>query len=51
MIKYFLKKFFKILIGDLTAQEKADFWFRFNTLITDVAKATAEGAVRGIRNG
>ena len=47
MIKYFLKKLFRVLIGNLTEKEKAEFWHRFNTLMTDIAEAAAKGAIEG----
>ena len=49
MIIYILKKFFKILIGDLSLTERAMFWNRFNTLMADVAEAVAKGAVEGLK--
>ena len=45
MIKFLLKKFFKLFLGDLSNQEKAGFWLRFNKLMSDVTEA----AVRGLK--
>ena len=47
MIKYLLKKFFKIIIGDLPEEQKRQFWAKFNILLMDITKAAAEGAVAG----
>lgn len=47
MIIYLLKKFFKIIIGDLPEEQKHKFWLDFNDLLKEVIKAAAEGAVKG----
>ena len=47
MILYILKKFFRIIIGDLPPEKRAMLWNRFVILLEDVAKAVAEGAVAG----
>lgn len=48
MIKYLLKKLFKAVIGDLPPEKRVMFWNRFETLLIDVARAVAEGAVKGV---
>ena len=47
MIIYILKKFFRIIIGDLPPEKRTEMWSRFNTLLIDIARASAEGAVVG----
>lgn len=48
MILYLLKKFFKVIIGDLPSEKRVEFWSKFSTLLEDIAKAVAEGAVKGL---
>ena len=48
MIKYILTKTFGLLIGNFTSQQKADFWNKFNTLLSEVAKAAVKGAIEGM---
>lgn len=47
MIKFLLTKTFGILIGKFTPAEKAEFWNKFNTLLSEVAKAAAKGMIEG----
>ena len=47
MIIYLLKKFFRVIIGDLPPEKKAMFWSRFETLLADVTEAAVKGAVAG----
>ena len=47
MLKLLLTKIFGTLIGNFTPQQKAEFWNRFNTLLSDVAKAAVSGAIEG----
>jgi len=47
MLIYLLKKFFAISIGKLPPEQRTLLWNRFTTLLMDVAKAAAEGAVQG----
>ena len=49
MIIYILKKFFRLVIGDLPPEKRAIFWNKFETLLTEVTKAIAEGAVKGMK--
>lgn len=54
MIIYLLRKFFKIIIGELPPEQKTVFWNKFNTLLEEatkagaaIAEAGAKGAVEG----
>ena len=47
MLKFILTKTFGLLIGKFTPQQKAEFWNKFNTLISEVAKAAVAGAIEG----
>jgi len=46
LIKAFRFLFSKI-IGNLPAEQKAQFWAKFNVLLMEVVKAAAQGAVAG----
>ena len=48
MIKFILTKAFSVLIGNFTPEQKAEFWNKFNTLLSEVAKSAAQGAVNGM---
>ena len=47
MLKFILTKTFGLLIGNFSAQQKAEFWNKFNTLLSEVAKAAVAGAIEG----
>ena len=47
MIKFILTKAFSVLIGNFTSEQKAEFWNKFNTLLSEVAKAAVKGAIEG----
>ncbi len=47
MIKFILTKTFSLLIGNFTPEQKAEFWNKFNTLLSEVAKAAVAGAIEG----
>ena len=47
MIKFILTKTFGLLIGKFSDKEKAEFWNKFNTLLSEVAKAAVRGAIEG----
>ncbi len=47
MIKFLLTKTFGLLIGNFTPAQKAEFWNKFNTLLSEVAKAAVAGAIEG----
>lgn len=47
MIKFLLTKTFGILIGKFTPEQKAEFWNKFNSLLSEVAKAAVSGAIEG----
>ena len=47
MILKLLGFLFKKLIGDLPEDTKKELWIKFSTLMTEVAKAAAAGAVQG----
>jgi hypothetical protein len=48
MIKFILTKAFPVLIGKFSESEKAEFWNKFNTLLAEVVKAGAAGAIEGV---
>lgn len=48
MIIYILKKFFKIVIGNLPEEKKRELWIKFNILLEEVVKAAAAGAVSSV---
>lgn len=48
MIIKLLKFFFSKLIGDIQAEKRKELWLNFNDLLREVAKAAAEGAVKGL---
>lgn len=50
MLIWLLKKTFGALIGKVPADQQAVFWARANTIITDLVKAAAAGAVAGAIN-
>ena len=39
---------FAKVIGNLPEEQKREFWIRFNTLLMDIVKASAEGVTQGI---
>jgi len=47
MIKFILTKAFGVLIGNFTEVQKAEFWNKFNSLISEVTKAAVAGAIEG----
>ncbi len=47
MIKFLLTKTFGLLIGNFTPSQRAEFWNKFNTLLSEVAKAAVAGAIEG----
>lgn len=47
MIVYLLREMFKLIIGDLPEAQRIEFRRQFNELLGTIAKATAEGAVKG----
>ena len=49
MIIYLLRKFFKVIIGDLPKEQRIEFGRQFNVLLGEIAKKAAEGAVRGLK--
>lgn len=51
MIKFILTKTFGILIGNFTEKQKAEFWNKFNTLLSEIAKAAVAGAIEGAMQG
>lgn len=48
MIIKLLTLLFKKIIGDLPEEKKRELWVRFNTLLMDIVKASAEGTAKGI---
>ena len=36
-----------MVIGDLPETQKRELWLKFSNLLSEVAKAAAEGAVKG----
>lgn len=51
MIKFLLTKTFGLLIGNFTPAQKAEFWNKFNMLLSEVAKSAAQGATEGMIRG
>ena len=47
MIKFILTKAFSVLIGNFTPEQKAEFWNKFNTLLSEIAKSAVQGAIEG----
>ena len=47
MLKLIITKTFGLLIGKFTPAQKAEFWNKFNTLLSEVAKAAVAGAIEG----
>lgn len=47
MIKFILTKTFGLLIGNFTPAQKSEFWNKFNTLLSEVARAAVAGAIEG----
>lgn len=47
MIIYLLRKMFRLIIGDLPEAQRIEFRRQFYRLLGEIAKASAEGAVKG----
>ena len=44
-----LKRMFGVLVGRVPKEDRGKYWTAFTTLITEVVKAGAEGAVKGAK--
>lgn len=49
MLIYLLKKFFRMVIGELPPEQRTIFWNKFVTLLGEVTEAATKGAVEGIK--
>ena len=47
MILWTLKKFMGILIGRVPEKDRGKYWIAFNSLMAEIVRAGARGAVEG----